>query len=232
MCIERSGGPFVKGLRRVIRDAQIGALLIQSDNLTGEPLLFHTSVPDSIKGDTSADTTVFLMDAQISTGAAAIMAIRVMLDHGVQGEREGLRWYRLGSLIALASIPTTEHNIVFLTYLVAPQGLLAIYNAFPQVRIVAASKGHGIEEWTFALPDTLPGQTLSTQSPAGEMVVDHVEQVNHLGQAFRQLQFNRRLSESQKDKTKKAWIVVPGKLDTLLWPVFLKRTAHFCLGFS
>lgn len=108
MCIERSGGPFVKGLRRVIRDAQIGALLIQSDNLTGEPLLFHTSVPDSIKGDTSADTTVFLMDAQISTGAAAIMAIRVMLDHGVQGEKQRSCWFRLGSLIALASLPTNR----------------------------------------------------------------------------------------------------------------------------
>jgi hypothetical protein len=82
----RSGGPFVKGLRRVIRDAQIGSLLIQSDNSTGEPLLFHTSVPDCIKSDEAVDTVVFLMDAQISTGAAAIMAIRVMLDHGIQGK--------------------------------------------------------------------------------------------------------------------------------------------------
>jgi len=79
------GGPFVKGLRRVIRDVQIGALLIQSDNRTGEPLLFHTSVPDCVKGDSASETVVFLMDAQISTGAAAIMAIRVMLDHGIQG---------------------------------------------------------------------------------------------------------------------------------------------------
>jgi len=69
----------------VIRDVRIGALLIQSDNRTGEPLLFHTSVPDCVKGDSASETVVFLMDAQISTGAAAIMAIRVMLDHGIQG---------------------------------------------------------------------------------------------------------------------------------------------------
>ena len=81
-----SGGPFVKGLRRVIRDVRIGALLIQSDNSTGEPLLFHTSLPDCVKSDTAEDTVVFLMDAQISTGAAAIMAIRVLLDHGIQGK--------------------------------------------------------------------------------------------------------------------------------------------------
>jgi uracil phosphoribosyltransferase len=80
-----SGGPFVKGLRRVIRDVRIGALLIQSDNSTGEPLLFHTSLPDCVKSDAAKDTVVFLMDAQISTGAAAIMAIRVLLDHGIQG---------------------------------------------------------------------------------------------------------------------------------------------------
>lgn len=80
------GGPFVKGLRRVIRDVQIGSLLIQSDNQTGEPLLFHTSLPECVKSrQEAAKSTVLIMDAQISTGAAGIMAVRVLLDHGILG---------------------------------------------------------------------------------------------------------------------------------------------------
>lgn len=63
-----SGGPFAQGLRRVIQDVKLGSLLIQSDPKTGEPLLFHTSLPDSIKKrDQAKNTVVFLLDAQVST---------------------------------------------------------------------------------------------------------------------------------------------------------------------
>lgn len=63
-----SGGPFAQGLRRVIQDVKLGSLLIQSDSKTGEPLLFHTSLPDSIKKrDQAKNTVVFLLDAQVST---------------------------------------------------------------------------------------------------------------------------------------------------------------------
>lgn len=62
-----SGGPFAQGLRRVIQDVKLGSLLIQSDPKTGEPLLFHASLPDSIKKrDQAKNTVVFLLDAQVS----------------------------------------------------------------------------------------------------------------------------------------------------------------------
>lgn len=61
-----SGGPFAQGLRRVIQDVKLGSLLIQSDPKTGEPLLFHTSLPESIKKREQAkNTVVFLLDAQV-----------------------------------------------------------------------------------------------------------------------------------------------------------------------
>ncbi|CAG8734721.1 3659_t:CDS:2, partial [Racocetra fulgida] len=58
--ILRAGGIMEAGLRRVAKDALIGKILIQTDPTTGEPL-----------------------DAQIATGAAALMAIRILLDHNV-----------------------------------------------------------------------------------------------------------------------------------------------------
>lgn len=68
----RSGGPLVHGLRRVIRDVPVGAMLIQSDPKTGEPLLLRVDLPQSVKSaETSKDARVLLLDSQMGTGAAA-----------------------------------------------------------------------------------------------------------------------------------------------------------------
>jgi uridine kinase len=65
--ILRSGGPFSYGLRRVIRDVQIGAMLIQSDPKTGEPLLLSSDLPQCVKcSDESKNVRVLLMDSQVS----------------------------------------------------------------------------------------------------------------------------------------------------------------------
>nr|XP_019044985.1 uridine kinase [Kwoniella bestiolae CBS 10118]OCF23915.1 uridine kinase [Kwoniella bestiolae CBS 10118] len=115
--ILRSGGPFSHGLRRVIRDVPIGAMLIQSDPKTGEPLLLKSDLPSSIKSrDTSGDVKVLLLDSQMGTGAAAMMAIRVLLDHGIQ-----------------------PPNIIFLTYIITQPAIHSVHRAFPEVQIVTAS---------------------------------------------------------------------------------------------
>ena len=62
-------------------------MLIQSEDKTGEPLLLHLMLPCCIRQRHLAKKSfVFLLDAQIGTGAAAFMAIRVLLDHGVPQE--------------------------------------------------------------------------------------------------------------------------------------------------
>src|ERR1700735_1393045 len=101
----------------------MGSLLVQSESKTGEPLLFHVSLPECIRArDRAANTWVFLLDAQarlcpplfpwplpiillasqIGTGAAGFMAIRVLLDHGVN-----------------------PAHIIFVTFLVAQSGGVA-----------------------------------------------------------------------------------------------------------
>ncbi|PIL35674.1 hypothetical protein GSI_02404 [Ganoderma sinense ZZ0214-1] len=131
--ILRSGGPLERGLRRVIQDISIGSLLIQSEDSTGEPLLLHLMLPTCIRQrHLAARSFVFLLDAQIGTGAAAFMAIRVLLDHGVPQE-----------------------NIIFVTFIVAAAGgVRVLRRAYPGVRIVCGALDPVLRE-SWALWDTV-----------------------------------------------------------------------------
>lgn len=118
VAIQRSGSLFNHGLRRIFPDVEMGSMLIQHDTEGGEPALYHHTLPRSVKDSQSAGAVyVLLSDSQCGTGAAAYMAIRVLLDHGVQ-----------------------EGHIIFLTFLVARRGgVHAIHKAFPGIRILTAA---------------------------------------------------------------------------------------------
>jgi len=120
-----SGGPLEKGLQRVLNDVPIGSLLVQSDSKTGEPLLFQAKLPNCIRQRHRAvNTWVFLLDAQIGTGASAFMAIRVLLDHGVN-----------------------PAHIIFVTFLVARSGGVAhLRRTFPSMNIVTGAVDDGLRE--------------------------------------------------------------------------------------
>ena len=109
-------------------------MLIQSEDKTGEPLLLHLMLPCCIRQRHLAKKSfVFLLDAQIGTGAAAFMAIRVLLDHGVPQE-----------------------NIIFVTIIVAAcGGVRVLQRAFPKVRIICGTIDPVLRE-SWALWDTLP----------------------------------------------------------------------------
>jgi len=72
---------------------------------------------------------VILMDATVATGAAAMMAIRVLLDHEVQ-----------------------EENISLVSLLMAASGVHAIAYAFPRVAVVTTAVDPGINEKFHVLP--------------------------------------------------------------------------------
>ncbi|CDO95615.1 unnamed protein product [Kluyveromyces dobzhanskii CBS 2104] len=78
--IVRSGDCFMRSLRKTIPSIAVGKLLIQSDSRTGEPQLHCLFIPPKIE----SYNQVLLMDAQIISGAAIIMAIQVLTDHSVE----------------------------------------------------------------------------------------------------------------------------------------------------
>lgn len=109
--ILRAGGTMEAGFKRVFTsDAVIGKLLIQTNPNTGDPELHYCKLPKDLQ-----DYDIILMDAMVGTGAAALMAIRVLLDHEVPEER-----------------------IIFVSFLAAQIGLTVITNAFPRVKIVTS----------------------------------------------------------------------------------------------
>lgn len=115
--ILRSGSVLDSSLRRAIQDISLGSLLIQSSEKDGEPHLYTVNLPSFIRDRKLAKNSFcFLTDAQIGSGAAAFMALRVLLDHGVE-----------------------ESNIIFLTLLASAKGgVHALQRAFPKVRVVVA----------------------------------------------------------------------------------------------
>lgn len=126
----RGGECFNTALRYTLPTIKLGKVLIQSDSRTGEPQLHTMTLPPPLEPRLASDgsvhksdlkdlakTTVLLVDAHISSGAAATMATAILLDHGVN-----------------------EEDIIFITYLASEIGLKRLSSAFPKIKIVVARR--------------------------------------------------------------------------------------------
>ena len=120
----RAGGALENAFHHIQKDVSIGKILIQTDVKTGEPQLHYCHLPKDI-----SSSKVLLMDATIATGAAAMMAVRVLLDHGVP-----------------------EESIVFVSLIATPQGLHGIAYAFPKVKIVVSEVDPGLNKMYHITP--------------------------------------------------------------------------------
>ena len=107
--ILRGGSCLETGLRRVIPDCRTGRMLIQTNFRTGEPELHYYKLADAI----SNHQCVMVLDTQMSSGGAALMAVRVLIDHGV-----------------------SEDRIVFVTYMAGKMGLNRLMSVFPDIKVV------------------------------------------------------------------------------------------------
>lgn len=110
--ILRAGAAFETGLKRVIPDCRTGRVLVQSNIRTGEPELHYLKLPNDIE----THDRVLLLDPQMSSGGAALMAVQVLVDHGVP-----------------------QKNIVFVTYLAGKIGLNRLTNVFPELQVVVCA---------------------------------------------------------------------------------------------
>ncbi|KAI1373242.1 uridine kinase [Hypoxylon crocopeplum] len=113
----RGGAAFEAGLRRAIPDGRTGRLLIQSNIRTGEPELHYLKLPKDI----STHESVLLLDAQMSSGGSALMAVQVLVDHGVPQDR-----------------------IVFATYSAGSVGVHRLTKVFPEIAVVI---GHMVPDF-------------------------------------------------------------------------------------
>ncbi|KAG7133517.1 Uridine-cytidine kinase-like 1 [Verticillium longisporum] len=90
----RGGAAFETALHRLIPDCRTGRILVQSNVRTGEPELHYLKLPSQIEKSES----VLLIDTQMASGGAALMAVQVLVDHGVAQENIVLACYHAGKL--------------------------------------------------------------------------------------------------------------------------------------
>lgn len=108
--ILRGGTTLETGLKRVIPDCVTSRVLIQTSPRTGEPELHFTSLADDLR----THKRVLILDSQMSSGGAALMAVRVLIDHGVK-----------------------ESRIVFVTFMAGKLGLNRLMSVYPEIKVVA-----------------------------------------------------------------------------------------------
>uniref|UniRef100_A0A3B4C3I9 Uridine-cytidine kinase n=1 Tax=Pygocentrus nattereri TaxID=42514 RepID=A0A3B4C3I9_PYGNA len=120
----RAGETMEPALRAVCKDVRIGKILIQTNLDSGEPELHYLRLPKDISED-----HVILMDSTVSTGAAAMMAIRVLLDHDVQ-----------------------EENILLVSLLMAELGVHSVAYAFPRVKIITTAVDKSLDDFLHVIP--------------------------------------------------------------------------------
>uniref|UniRef100_A0A673MMA5 Uridine-cytidine kinase n=1 Tax=Sinocyclocheilus rhinocerous TaxID=307959 RepID=A0A673MMA5_9TELE len=122
--ILRAGETMEPALRAVCKDVRTGKILIQTNLESGEPELHYLRLPRDISED-----HVILMDSTISTGAAAMMAVRVLLDHDVQ-----------------------EDKIVLVSLLMAELGVHSVAYAFPHVKIITTAVVKSLDDLFHVIP--------------------------------------------------------------------------------
>uniref|UniRef100_A0A668A027 Uridine-cytidine kinase n=1 Tax=Myripristis murdjan TaxID=586833 RepID=A0A668A027_9TELE len=122
--ILRAGETMEQALMAVCKDIRLGKILIQTNHDTGEPELHYLRLPKDISED-----YVILMDSTVSTGAAALMAVRVLLDHDV-----------------------AEDKIFLLSLLMAEMGVHSVAYAFPKVRIITTAVDKGVNDQFHIIP--------------------------------------------------------------------------------
>lgn len=115
----RGGSCLETGLKRTIPDCLTGRLLIQTNYRTGEPELHYLKLAPTL----ASHERVFLLDPQMSSGGAALMAVRVLVDHGV-----------------------SEEKIVFVTYMAGKMGVNKLAAVFPRVKIVVGRMVDDLED--------------------------------------------------------------------------------------
>ncbi|PYI01855.1 uridine kinase [Aspergillus sclerotiicarbonarius CBS 121057] len=109
VAILRGGSCLETALKRTIPDCITGRVLIQTNEKNEEPELHYLKLPPNIENHEN----VMLLDPQMSSGGAALMAVRVLIDHGVQ-----------------------EEKIIFVTCAAGKIGLKRLTTVFPGIKVI------------------------------------------------------------------------------------------------
>lgn len=120
--ILRAGMGMLDGVLSAIPSAVVGVLGMERDEQTHQPREYYAKMPKGI-----ADRTVFLIDPMLATGGSALSAIHYLREQGVC-------------------------DIRFLVLVAAPEGVRAVLQEDPDVRIWTCALDDGLNEQAYILP--------------------------------------------------------------------------------
>ena len=120
--ILRAGMGMLDGVLSAIPSAAVGVLGMERDEQTHQPREYYAKMPKGI-----ADRTVFLIDPMLATGGSALSAIHYLREQGVC-------------------------DIRFLVLVAATEGVRAVLQEDPDVRIWTCALDDGLNEQAYILP--------------------------------------------------------------------------------
>ncbi|XP_020237411.2 uridine kinase-like protein 5 [Cajanus cajan] len=119
----RSGESMENALRACCKGIKIGKILIHGHGTNGRQLIYE-KLPSDI-----ASRHVLLLDPVLATGNSAVKAISFLLNKGVP-----------------------ESNIIFLNLVAAPQGVNAVCERFPMLKLVTSEIDASLNENSHVIP--------------------------------------------------------------------------------
>jgi uracil phosphoribosyltransferase len=125
--IIRSGDALLEVVREVEPSIRVGKILIQRDEEHPDKIarLFYSKMPPGVE-----NMYILLCDPMLATGGSALLAIKCLIEnHRVDPSK-----------------------IIFANMICAPEGLKAMADSYPQVKIVTVAVDEGLNDAKFIVP--------------------------------------------------------------------------------
>lgn len=120
--ILRAGMGMLDGVLSVVPSAAVGVLGMERDHETHKPRKYYAKMPASIE-----NRTVLLVDPMLATGGSALAAIHFLREQGVK-------------------------DIRLLVLVAAPEGVRAVLDDDPDVRIWTCALDEGLDDKAYIVP--------------------------------------------------------------------------------
>jgi uracil phosphoribosyltransferase len=119
----RAGIGMSDGLLELVPSARVGHIGVYRDPVTHRPVEYLVRLPDL------ADRTFILCDPMLATGNSAVHAIDVLKNRGV-----------------------SDGQIIFLALVAAPEGVVVVQGAHPNVKVYIAALDSHLNEHAYIIP--------------------------------------------------------------------------------
>jgi uracil phosphoribosyltransferase len=122
LSILRAGNGMIDGMLDLVPSARVGHIGLYRDPHTLVPIEYYLKLPDDVR-----DRLVIVVDPMVATGHSAIAAIRRLTEAGVS-------------------------QMSFACLLAAPEGLAALANSNPELRVYVAAIDRQLDEHGYIRP--------------------------------------------------------------------------------